>query len=218
MTASAAAYLRPISDLTQGDAPERLQALVDFLGYRPNALLTMARKPGLLPAVLELVQVALRGPGRLEEGLRFLAACEASRVAGCGYSAAHAAHAAIHLGVALPKLVELDQQATSSQYTPRERAALALATVAANAQDAEAHARRDAAFKAARACFDEEELVELVTVISAFGWFNRWNSLVRSELEAEPASVVAELPWLAALLISQHPASSVPYSPPLSAF
>jgi len=217
MTAAVTAHLAPLSDLTQSDAPERLQALVDFLGYRPNALLTMARKPALLPAVLELVQVALRGQGRLGEGLRFLVACEASRVAGCGYSAAHAAHAAIHLGVALPKLVDLDQQATSSQYTPRERAALALATVAANALHADAHARRDAAFKAARACFDEEELVELVTVVSAFGWFNRWNSLVRSELEGEPATVVADLPWLAALLMPQPPASSTPCSSPLRA-
>jgi alkylhydroperoxidase family enzyme len=210
MTASASAYLRPLSDLTQGDTPGRLQALVDFLGYRPNALLTMARRPALLPAVLELVQVALRGPGRLGEGLRFLVACEASRVAGCGYSAAHAAHAALHLDMPLSKLVELDRQATSSQYTPRERAALSLASVASSALGADAHARRDAAFKDARACFDEEELVELVTVISAFGWFNRWNSLVRSELEAEPATVVAELPWLAALQMSQRPASFDP--------
>ncbi len=210
------AYLTPLSDLTQGEAPERLQALVGFLGYRPNALLTMARKPALLPAVLELVQVALRGPGRLDEGLRFLVACEASRVAGCGYSAAHVAHAALHLGVALPKLVELDRQATSAQYTPRERAALALANVAASALDVDAHARRDAAFAAARACFDEEELVELVTVISALGWFNRWNSLVRSELEAEPATVVADLPWLTALQTPPQAAPSVPRSTPLS--
>ena len=210
MTASATAYLRPLSDLAQGDAPGSLQALVDFLGYRPNALLTMARKPGLLPVVLELVQVALRGQGKLGVGLRFLTACEASRVAGCGYSAAHAAHAALHLDVPLAKLVELDQQATSLQYTPRERAALGLASVASSALDADAHTRRDAAFKAARACFDDEELVELVTVVAAFGWFNRWNSLVRSELEGEPATVVAELPWLAALLLSQRPASSVP--------
>ena len=64
----------------------------------------------------------------------------------------------------------------------------------------EAHAERTAAFAVARACFDEEELIDLVTVISCFGWFNRWNSLLRSELETEPAAVVAQLPWLSPLL------------------
>ena len=47
-----------------GDDPRledpALQDLVAFVGYRPNALLTMAKLPGLLPAVLGMVQAALR--------------------------------------------------------------------------------------------------------------------------------------------------------------
>ena len=173
------AHIAPLAQLQAGDAPERLQALVDFVGYRPHALLTMARQRGLLATVLDLVQATLRGPGPLEEPLRFLAACEASRVAGCGYSAAHAAHAALHLGVPLAQLAALDRAADSPLFSPRERAALALAGVAAQPQAADG--ARDAAF-------------------SAFGWFNRWNSLVRTQLEAEPATVVAALPWLGPLL------------------
>lgn len=192
------AHIDPLAQLQAGDTPERLQALVDFVGYRPHALLTMARQRGLLAAVLDLVQATLRGPGPLEEPLRFLAACEASRVAGCGYSAAHAAHVALHLGVPLAQLAALDRAADSPLFSPRERTALALAGVAAQPQAAASV--RDAAFAAARACFHEEELLALVAAVSAFGWFNRWNSLVRTQLEAEPATVVAALPWLGPLL------------------
>ena len=198
------AHLAPLADLAGADAPEGLQALVDFLGYRPNALLTMARKPGLLPAILELVQVALQRPGPLDEGLRLLAATEASRSAGCGYSAAHTAHAAEHAGVSLLKLAELDRYDSSPHYTAREKAALALASIAAQPMADAAHARREEAFAAVRLYFEDDEVVDLVTVISAFGWFNRWNTLVGSELEAEPATIVAQLPWLASLLTLQH--------------
>lgn len=198
------AHIAPLVDLADGDSPERHEALVDFLGYRPNALLTMARKPRLLPAILELVQVSLRGPGRLDEALRFLVATEASRSAGCGYSAAHAAHAAKHLGVTLHKLADLDRYPKSPHYSPRDRAALSLATVAAQPTASGAHTDRETAFAEARAFFDEDEVIELVAVISTFGWFNRWNSLVRSKLEAEPATIVAHVPWLAQLLTPDH--------------
>lgn len=203
-TDTVTAYLAPVADLAAADSPERLQALVDFLGYRPTALLTMARKPRLLPAILELVQVVLRGPGLLDEALRFLVATEASRCAGCGYSAAHTAHAAEQLGVSLVKLAALDRYETSTHYSARERAALALATVAAQPMSKDAHRQRDTAFATAGLHFGEEEVIELVAVISAFGWFNRWNSLVRSELEAEPATVVSPLPWLANLVNPDH--------------
>jgi len=194
------AHIAPLAAFDAAHAPAGLQALVDFVGYRPNALLTMALHDGLLPAVLGLVRATVRGPGPLDEGLRFLVACEASRVAGCGYSAAHAAHAATHVGVPREQLAALDRHVDSPLFTPRERAALALADAAACPQAPGAGAAREAAFAAARSCFTEEEVLALVAVVSAFGWFNRWNSLVRSELEAEPATMVGALPWLGPLL------------------
>lgn len=194
------AHIAPLVAFDAADAPAGLRSLVDFVGYRPHALLTMARQPGLLPVVLGLVQATVRGPGPLDERLRFLVACEVSRAAGCGYSAAHAAHAATHVGVPLAQLAALDRHANSPLYTPRECAALALASAAACPQAEGAGAARAAAFTAVRACFDEQEVLALVAVISAFGWFNRWNSLVRTELEAEPATMVDSLPWLPPLL------------------
>lgn len=187
-----------VAPLSAGDprANDPLLAdLVQFVGYRPNALLTMARRKGLLGAVLGLVQVALRGEGALAQDLRFLLACEASRCAGCFYSATHAVHAAHHLGIPWAKLAELDQYASSDRFTPAERAALAIASAGGTLPVAPS----EAAFEAARRFFDDEELVEITAAIALFGWFNRWNSLMNSELEPVPAEALAQVGWLSTM-------------------
>lgn len=187
-----------VAPLSPGDprANDPLLAdLVQFVGYRPNALLTMARRQGLLGAVLGLVQVALRGEGALAQGLRFLLACEASRCAGCFYSATHAVHAAHHLGIPWAKLAELDRYASSDRFTPAERAALAIASAGGPLPVAPS----GAAFQAARHFFDDEQLVEITAAIALFGWFNRWNSLMGSELEEVPAEALAQVAWLSTM-------------------
>lgn len=172
-----------------------LTDLVQFVGYRPNALLTMARRQGLLGAVLNLVQVALRGEASLAQDLRFLLACEASRCAGCFYSATHAVHAAHHLGIPWAKLTELDRYASSEWFTPAERAALAIASAGGPLPVAPS----GAAYEAARQYFDDEQLVEITAAIALFGWFNRWNSLMGSELEEVPAEALAQVEWLSTM-------------------
>ncbi len=186
------ARIQPLADADAGGNAAELQALIEFVGYRPNALFTMARRDGLLGAVLGLVRCTIRGPGQLPEGFRFLIASEASRAAGCRYSAAHVAHAAAHAGVTLEKIVALPQRATSPLYTAAECAALDLAAVGGRAP----MGNTDAAFAAAARHYDTDGLHEIVAVIAAFGWFNRWNCLMQSDLEAEPAAFAAGIPWL----------------------
>lgn len=185
------AMIPPIELDNSSDNPE-LSDLLDFLGYRPNALFTMARKPGLLSAVLELVRVALRGPGLLAPELRFLVACEACRGAKCFYSATHMVHAAHHLGISWEKLALLPQYETHGIYEPEERAALRLATAGATLPAG----NTESPFIAASQFFNHDELAEIVGAIALFGIFNRWNSLVGSELESLPAQALDHVPWL----------------------
>ncbi|CAN7789302.1 carboxymuconolactone decarboxylase family protein [Caballeronia sp. LjRoot34] len=177
----------------EGEANDQLNELMSFVGYRPNALFTMARKPGLLPAVLQMVNVALRDPGLLDPKLRFLVACDACRVAQCFYSTAHMVHAAHQQGISWERLAALDHAADSGLFTSAELAALGLAAAGATLPVGSAQA----AFDEAAHYFSEDELLEIVSAIALFGWFNRWNGLIGSELEREPATVVAHVPWLA---------------------
>ena len=186
------ARIRPLPESDSRSGDPLLDDLVAFVGYRPNALLTMGRKPGLLNAVLALVQVAIRGEGELAPALRFLIACEASRGAGCAYSATHAVHAAHHLGVDWAKLAALDDWERSNLFTANERAALAIARAGATLPVASS----DEAFRLAAQCFTEGQLLEIVAVVALFGWFNRWNSVMRTELEAIPGEALAHVPWL----------------------
>jgi len=64
-------HIAPLSEHDPRSADPLLEELVDFTGYRPNALLTMARKSGVVPALLKLVSVTLRGDGLLPQQLRF---------------------------------------------------------------------------------------------------------------------------------------------------
>lgn len=193
-----------VAPLAAGDPRSQdplLDDLVNFVGYRPHALLTMARKPGVLPAVLGLVQTTLRGPGLIEPPLRFLVAAEACRGARCGYSTVHVVHAAQHAGVAQAQLAELPSYRSSAQFNARERTALAIASAGATLPVADA----DAAFDAARQHFSEDELIEIVALVALFGWFNRWNGLMRTTLEPVPAAALHDLGWLQQLMKDTSP-------------
>ena len=54
------------------------------------------------------------------------------------------------------------------------------------------NAVEDAHFTALRQHFSEEEIVDLVSVISLFGWLNRWNDTLATELEAGPLAFAGE--------------------------
>lgn len=192
MNARTAARIAPLHESDPRSRDPVLEELVDFVGYRPNALLTMARKPGVVPALLKLLSVTLRGDGQLTQALRFLIAAEAARGARCRYTTTHLVHAAHHLGVGWDKLAALPSYRDDPRYTEQERKALAIATAGGSLPVREP----GQAIDQARQVFSEEEIVEIVSCVAMVGWFNRWNGLIGSELEPMPSEALAHVPWL----------------------
>jgi len=157
------------------------QIVEQAMGFVPASLLTMGRNPELLRSFAGLTGTVLAG-SRLPADLVQLVAFVASRAAGCAYCQAHTAHGAHRAGVSTEKLDAAFDVDRSPLFDGRERAALGLARDAALVPNAV----RDAHFDALREHFSEEEIVDLVAVISLFGWLNRWNDSVATELEASP--------------------------------
>jgi uncharacterized peroxidase-related enzyme len=163
------------------------------MGFLPNSLLTMARRPEILRAVASLAQAARTGTVSRE--LKELVALVASTAAGCRYCQAHTASNAMRVDAQAAKIAAAWSYETSDLFGAAERAALRLAHHAALVPNQ----ATDEDFEELRRYFDDGEMVEIVTVIALFGFLNRWNDTVATDLEPGPfavaTQVIAEAGW-----------------------
>lgn len=175
-----------IAPLTVEELPEAMQRDLafaqDLMGFTPNDVLTMARWPELLAAMKGLVDVVY-SPGELDAGLKRMIATIVSGAAGCRYCQAHTAHGAVKMaGADSAKIAAVWDYQTSSLFSDAERAALNLALAAGQ----QPNAATDAHFNALRRYYSERAILEIMGVIGLFGFLNRWNDTLATELEAAP--------------------------------
>lgn len=186
-----------VAPLDRADLPrfEAMFARYDRVrGFLPNSILTMARRPEVARAFMELNQAVLY-EGAVPEALKMMCALIASQAAGCRYCQGHMANLSTVYEVAPDKIAAVWEHETSPLFTPAERAALSLARAAA-AQPGEAGPEH---FAAAREHFSDDGIVEVVATVALFGYLNRWNDAMATSMEAHPAGVArAALPdWTA---------------------
>jgi uncharacterized peroxidase-related enzyme len=153
----------------------------ETLSFVPNSLVTMARRPEILGAFSELITRIWRS-GTLPIELKPLIAIVSSTAAGCRYCQAHEAVDARERGVAAVKIAAVWEFETSPLYSEAERAALRLARDASTVPNA----ATDAHFDELRRYWDEGQIVEILAVIGLFGFLNRWNDTVATDLEDDP--------------------------------
>lgn len=152
-------------------------------GYAPNSWLTLARKPKMFRAFRALREAVIFDPGEVPQALKFMVAEVVSNAAGCRYCTAHnAENAAERGGVSEEKVRALWQYQTSPLFTPGERAALNLALAAGSCPPCVT----DEHFAELRRHFSEDGITEIVAVIALFGWLNRWNDTLATDLEEHP--------------------------------
>ena len=163
------------------DQEAMLTAIEQTMGYLPNNLLIMAHWPELLSAFSGLAGTILH-TGVIEAELKQLMAMVASTAHGCEYCQAHTSHAAHQHGASHDKVAAVFEFESAPLFIDRERAALRLAWHGA----LQPNQVSDADFEELRRHFNDKEIVELVAVISLFGFLNRWSDTMGSELEALP--------------------------------
>ena len=161
---------------------ERFAVMREISGYVPNSMLTMALRPKILEAVMSLGTAVMLEPGEVPKGLKWMIAHIVSNAAGCRYCQAHTAHNAHRAEIPDEKIDQLWSYDRSPLFSAAERAALDLALAAGQVPNA----ATDAHFTALKQHFDDGQIVEIVSVISLFGWFNRWNDTMATDLEQGP--------------------------------
>lgn len=180
-----AARLRPLPAETTPELKEQFESMRKNLGFIPNSILIMQRKPKMAKAFAAMTASIWDPESKVDRGLKRLIAHVASRAAGCQYCMAHTAGGALHFGVQEQKVAAIWDYQTSSLFNAAERAALDLAVAGASVPNTAS----DEMFIELKKYWDEEQIVEIVAVISMFGFLNRWNDTLATPLEDEPIEI-----------------------------
>ena len=189
------AHLEPLPASASPELAEDFAIFERILGFVPNSLLTMQRRPGMVKGFGELTRAVMDPDGAVDLGFMRLVAHFASRAAGCQYCEAHSLIAAEIHGVSLQKIDAIWDYQTSPLYTQAEWVALDYALAAGsvpNAVDAELMARM-------KENWSEDQIVQILGAVCLYGFLNRWNDSMATDLEEAPKKmgerVLAEGGW-----------------------
>jgi len=151
----------------------------ETLGFCPNSVLTMQHRPGIATAFIQLNKAVMDNQGRVSSALKRLIGYISSYATGCQYCQAHTMLAAGRYGAEQEQMDHIWEYATHPAFTDAERAALAFAVAASAVPNAVNQAIADQM----RQYWNEGEIVEILGVVSLFGYLNRWNDSMGTTLE-----------------------------------
>ena len=177
-----------VTPLEEGTSPE-VDALARFfdetLGFTPNSVLTMQRRPAIAAAFIGLNKAVMANEGRVTSEQKRLIGYLASMTAGCRYCEAHTALAAERYGATRERLAAIWDYRNSPLFSEAERAAFDFAVAAASVPNG---VDEPIAYNLKRH-WDEGEIVEILGVIALFGFLNRWNDSMGTTLEEGAAEM-----------------------------
>ena len=167
----------------------------ETLGFCPNSVLTMQHSPAISKAFINLNIAVMENHGRVTSSLKRMIGWVSSNAAGCRYCQAHTIRAAERYGAEQQQLDNIWEYKTHAAFSDAERAALDFSLAASVIPNAVDENIKKELYK----FWNEGEIVEMLGVISLFGYLNRWNDSMGTELEPEPlefgAQHLAEHGW-----------------------
>ncbi len=176
-------FVSPIDRDANKETAEMADFYQETLGFTPNSLFTMMHRPRIAYAFMEMNKAVMENKGRVTSALKRLIAYLSSMTTGCRYCEAHAIRAAERYGSEQDKLNNIWEYKTYPAFTDGERAAFDLAIAASQVPNAVT----DEVAENMRKHWDDGEIVEIMGVVALFGYLNRWNDSMGTQLE-EPAA------------------------------
>lgn len=176
------AHLEPLPPETTPELAEDFALFERILGFVPNSLLTMQRRPAMVQGFGALTRAVMDPEGPVDLGFMRLVAHFASRAAGCQYCEAHSLIAAEIHGISRQKLEAIWDYQDSELYSEAERVALDFALAAGsvpNAVDRELVSRMKQHWSA-------DQIVQILGAVCLYGFLNRWNDSMATDLEDAP--------------------------------
>lgn len=181
-------HIQPLSIEETEAAKADIEALASATGFVANSMLTLARRPEIARAVLGLIRAVVRNPdGKVDPALRWMVAHVTSIANGCTYCSAHTFKNGADNGVPDEKLEALWDFETNPVFSDAERAAL---RVAVTGGQCPSYARPED-MADLRKHFTEEQIVEIGAVIALFGFNNRWNAFMATDVESSVTDFLA---------------------------
>jgi uncharacterized peroxidase-related enzyme len=157
-------------------------------GNVPNFFRTMANRPEIFETMIAHFEAILT-TGTLTTKLKELVIVRTSQLNHCEYCLDSHTKLARKLGWSADQITALVDAENSELFTPAEKAALHLA----EKMTLDSNNYSDAEFATLRSFYSEGEIIELMTAIGIFNYFNRFNNVLKMEptkpLSAEELAV-----------------------------
>ena len=168
-------------DISDPSVKELVKFFNETLGFCPNSVLTMQRRPNIARAFIELNMSVMENHGQLTSEFKRLIAFVSSNTAGCRYCQAHTIRAAERYGSSSERLEHIWDFKNQDFFTNAEKAALQFAQEASMVpvniiEDTE---------KQLHVYWSDDDIVEIMGVIALFGYLNRWNDVMATSLEGD---------------------------------
>jgi AhpD family alkylhydroperoxidase len=139
----------------------------------------MQHRPAISKAFINLNKAVMANEGRVSSALKRMIAWVSSNASGCRYCQAHAIRAAVRYGAEEEQLNNIWDYRSHPSFSEAERVALDFAMAASLVPNSVDEPLKERLYLH----WNEGEIVEMLGVISLFGYLNRWNDSMGTTLE-----------------------------------